>query len=83
MTWRRGVSPEGDDPNDLLVNDFAVRSLYPKKGVQQWERFLQLRRQIVVTEDPTLKRALMSEYAQLGNAYNFDPDEIPEKNGSF
>lgn len=77
VQWRSGVSPEGDDPNDLLLNDFAVRSLYGKKGIEQWERFLQLRRTIVATQDPATKRALLDEYTQIGNAYNFTPDEIP------
>ena len=75
--WRSGVSPEGDDPNDLLLNDFGVRSLYGKKGIEQWERFLALRRTIAATKDPATKRALLDEYTQIGNAYNFAPDEIP------
>jgi hypothetical protein len=29
---RRGVTPEGDDPNDVLLKDFAVRTLYGEKG---------------------------------------------------
>lgn len=28
---RRGVTPEGDDPNDVLLKDFAVRTLYGEK----------------------------------------------------
>ncbi len=75
--WRSGVSPEGDDPNDLLLNDFGVRSLYGKKGIEQWERFLALRRTIAAAKDPATKRALLDEYTQIGNAYNFAPDEIP------
>lgn len=77
VQWRRGISPEGDDPNDLLVNDFAVRSLYGKKGIEQWERFLQLRREIASAEDPQTKLSLLDEYTKIGNAYNFAPDEIP------
>lgn len=77
VTWRRGVSPEGDDPNDLLINDFSVRSLYGKAGLAQWRRFLQLRREITATTDPETKTRLMDEYLKIGNAYNFAPDEIP------
>ena len=77
VTWRRGVSPEGDDPNDLLVNDFSVHSLYGKAGIKQWQRFLQLRREITATTDPETKTRLMDEYLKIGNAYNFAPDEIP------
>ncbi|MEZ4674269.1 MAG: AAA family ATPase [Caldilineaceae bacterium] len=77
VQWRRGISPEGDDPNDLLVNDFAVRSLYGKKGIEQWEKFLRLRREIAAATDPQTKLTLLDEYAKIGNAYNFAPDEIP------
>lgn len=77
VSWRRGISPEGDDPNDLLLNDFAVRSLYGKAGIKQWRRYQQLRREIVVTTDPETKTRLMDEYLAIGNAYNFAPHEIP------
>ena len=75
---RLGISPEGDDPNDLLANDFVVRSLYGKKGVEQWERYLYLRRKIVETEDMKEKKELLREYSSIGNAYNFLPNEISE-----
>ena len=75
---RLGVSPEGDDPNDLLANDFVVRSLYGKKGIEQWERYLYLRRKIVETEDLEEKKSLLREYSSIGNAYNFLPNEISE-----
>ncbi len=75
---RLGVSPEGDDPNDLLANDFVVRSLYGKKGIEQWERYLYLRRKIVETEDMEEKKELLREYSSIGNAYNFLPNEISE-----
>ena len=75
---RLGVSPEGDDPNDLLVNDFVVRSLYGKKGIEQWHKYLSLRREINETEDIGEKKKLLKEYSKIGNAYNFLPNEISE-----
>ncbi len=75
---RSGVSPEGDDPNDLLVNDFVVRSLYGKKGIEQWKRYLELQRLIPDTKDQEQKKELLKEYSKIGNAYNFLPHEISE-----
>lgn len=78
VSWRRGISPEGDDPNDVLLNDFAVRNLYGKEGLRQWQRYLHLRHEIVTTEDMDTKMRLMDEYLKIGDAYNFAPNEIPE-----
>ena len=52
---RRGVTPVGDDPNDVLEKDFEVRSIYGPEGLKQWERFLQLRRTIKKEADPNKK----------------------------
>jgi hypothetical protein len=73
VTATRGVSPIGDDPNDLLYRDFQVRSIYGKKGLEKWNRYLELRRLIPETLDPETKRSQMQEYLEIGNAYNFDP----------
>ena len=73
---RRGTVPEGDDPNDLLAKDFEVRSLYGREGLAKWERFLQRRRLIKKAGNGDEKRALIDEYMNIGNAYNFTPDAI-------
>jgi energy-coupling factor transporter ATP-binding protein EcfA2 len=73
VTATRGVSPIGDDPNDLLYRDFQVRSIYGKKGLEKWNRYLELRHLIPETLDPETKRSQMQEYLAIGNAYNFDP----------
>jgi len=79
VTWRRGISPEGDDPNDLLLNDFAVRSLYGKAGIKQWRRFLQLRREILIEflgwNEPTLaayRAKTVARIKDLRNLFNDD-----------
>jgi energy-coupling factor transporter ATP-binding protein EcfA2 len=73
VTATHGVTPIGDDPNDLLIKDFHVRSIYGKQGLQKWERFLELQRLIGKTSDATRKQQLIDEYLEIGNAYNFDP----------
>lgn len=73
VTATHGVTPIGDDPNDLLIKDFHVPSIYGKQGLQKWERFLELQRLIGKTSDATHKQQLIDEYLAIGNAYNFDP----------
>ncbi|MCF7673929.1 MAG: ATP-binding protein [Akkermansiaceae bacterium] len=70
---RRGVTPEGDNPNDVLLKDFAVRTLYGEKGLASWNRFLELSRLIESESDPKTRKALVKEYLELGRTYNFDP----------
>lgn len=70
---RRGVTPEGDDPNDVLLKDFAVRTLYGEKGLASWNRFRELSRLIESESDAKTRKALLKEYLELGRTYNFDP----------
>jgi len=70
---RRGVTPEGDDPNDVLLKDFAVRTLYGEKGLASWNRFRELSRLIEPESDAKTRKALLKEYLELGRTYNFDP----------
>lgn len=65
----QGVSPEGDDPNDVLRKDFEVRSIYGKKGLEAWERFKELEQSIKSGE--TKDSEQISEFMTLGSAYNF------------
>jgi energy-coupling factor transporter ATP-binding protein EcfA2 len=70
---RRGVTPEGDDPNDVLLKDFAVRTLYGTKGVESWKRFRELNQSIETETNPMTRKEMLKEYLELGRAYNFDP----------
>jgi energy-coupling factor transporter ATP-binding protein EcfA2 len=70
VTARRGISPEGDDPNDMLYKDFGVRNLMPAAGQAKWEQFLELRRRILQTP-PENRLPLVEESARIGREYNF------------
>lgn len=75
---RRGVTPEGDDPNDVLLKDFAVRTLYGEKGLASWKRFRELSQLIDSESDQSTRKELLREYLEIGKAYNFDPHhELP------
>ncbi len=80
VTVRRGRTAEGDDPNDMLVQDFGVRSLLGPKGMEKWERFIELKILIKRTSDPAEKSRLLDEYMDIGNAYNFSTNEVLGQN---
>jgi energy-coupling factor transporter ATP-binding protein EcfA2 len=72
VTAKKGISPIDDDPNDLLYRDFQVSSIYGKRGLEKWNRFLELRQLIAQTDDLPQKHQFMEEYLSIGNAYNFE-----------
>lgn len=74
VSAQKGVSPEGDDPNDVLKRDFKVRNLYGVKGLEMWERFLTLGRQIKREADPLKRNPLINEYLTIGRSYDFAPE---------
>jgi predicted ATP-dependent endonuclease of OLD family len=71
---RRGTAPIGDDPNDILYKDFQVKNLMGKKGIEKWERYIELKTRIPRTENKVEKKKLISEFMKIGNEYNFTPD---------
>ena len=74
----RGVTAEGDDPNDVLMRDFAVHTLYGKVGLENWRRYRELEHLIQEESDPINRRALAREYLEIGRAYRFpSADEVP------
>ncbi|MFT5648241.1 MAG: putative ATPase [Aureispira sp.] len=68
---KRGTTPVGDDPNDLLVQDFGVRNLLGKEGIKKWERYVELKNLIQEEEDKAKKVGLLEEFLSIGQAYNF------------
>jgi energy-coupling factor transporter ATP-binding protein EcfA2 len=77
VTAKKGISPIDDDPNDLLYRDFQVSSIYGKRGLEKWNRFLELRQLIAQTDDLPQKHQFMEEYLNIGNAYNFGNCSTP------
>ena len=68
---RRGVTPIGDDPNDILIKDFGVRNILGKKGVEKWEEYIRLKTLIPLENDKSKKRQMMRDFMKIGNDYNF------------
>ena len=67
---RKGESPIGDDPNDILKNDFNV-DYYNNFGKQAYQNYLELKRQASQETEPQKKKELIVEMAKLGDKYNF------------
>ena len=67
---RRGESPIGDDPNDILRNDFNV-DYYNEFGKNAYKRYTELKRDAAQETEPTKKKKLIVEAAKLGDKYNF------------
>lgn len=67
---RRGSSPIGDDPNDMLKNDFGV-NYYNKFGEEAYKKYLKLKEDIANEQDPDKKKKILLETVKLGNTYNF------------
>lgn len=67
---RRGSSPIGDDPNDMLKNDFGV-NYYNKFGEEAYKKYLNLKEDLANEKDPIKKKELLLETVKLGDTYNF------------
>ncbi|WP_144893949.1 AAA family ATPase [Flavobacterium tiangeerense] len=67
---RRGTSPIGDDPNDMLKNDFGV-NYYNKFGEEAYKKYLNLKEDLAKEQDPIKKKELLLETVKLGDTYNF------------
>lgn len=68
---RRGSSPIGDDPNDILSNDFGLESLLNKTGQEIYDDYLNKKNQVLFEEDSEKKKALLKEIEQIGDKYDF------------
>ena len=67
---RRGSSPIGDDPNDMLKNDFGV-NYYNKHGEDAYRKYLSLKQAVTNEKNPEKKKELLLKTVKLGDAYNF------------
>lgn len=67
---RRGNSPIGDDPNDMLTNDFGV-NYYNKHGKEAYKKYQNLKQAVANEKDPEKKKKLLLETVKLGDDYNF------------
>ena len=67
---RQGSSPIGDDPNDMLKNDFGV-DYYNQFGKDAYKKYLKLKENLAKEKNPDKKKELLLETVKLGDTYNF------------
>jgi AAA15 family ATPase/GTPase len=68
---RKGISPEGDDPNDILYQDFGMTEIVSKKGQEVWRAYLDLKKQLSRVEDDGEKKKIAEKILEIGQKYKF------------
>jgi predicted ATP-dependent endonuclease of OLD family len=68
---RNGVSPVGDDPNDILKNDFGLIQLMNDMGISAYKKYVQLKQEMANEKDAQKKKDLFKELVLLGDKYKF------------
>ncbi len=66
----KGVSPIGDDPNDILVNDFQSE-IINKAGKKQWNEYIELKKKLIRASDNAEKEQLRTQINKIGRLYNY------------
>ena len=72
MSPKKGFSPVGDDPNDILSNDFELKNLMGPEGQKKWEEYVSLKKKLVKSSNDTEKAELIHEIEKIGSRYNFN-----------
>lgn len=67
---RNGSSPIGDDPNDILFNDFGVNYIN-KYGQKAYDEYKELKQKIYFEKDDVKKKEYSERLEELGEKYNF------------
>ena len=67
---RRGSSPIGDDPNDMLYNDFGINYIN-KFGQAKYNEYLELKQKIFFEKDENIKKEYAKKLEKIGEEYNF------------
>jgi hypothetical protein len=80
VKFHNGVAPEGDDPNDVLRQDFGMKPLMLDKGVEEYQRYLDLSTKILNETNIDRRMELIAERSIIGNKYNFSMTNSNETN---
>lgn len=67
---RNGSSPIGDDPNDILFNDFGINYIN-RYGQKAYAEYTDLKQKIYFEKDEVKKKKYSEKLEELGEKYNF------------
>jgi hypothetical protein len=67
----KGITPAGDDPNDILEKDFNLPNLMGKKGLAFWKEYLALKQALRKSTNDEEKIELSGKITSIGSSYNF------------
>lgn len=71
VSVNKGISPEGDDPNDMLKKDFGLHQLMGHAGIMEWNKYLNLKKQLKKEDSREKKMDIAAEINKVGQLYNF------------
>jgi predicted ATP-dependent endonuclease of OLD family len=71
VSAHKGRSPEGDDPNDILLNDFGLTEVMGKAGEAKWKEYQDKMDALASVSNKEDKVKLAKEISELGRLYNF------------
>ncbi len=72
VSSRHGISPVGDDPNDILSSDFELKNLMGSEGRKMWEQYILLKKKLIKTSSDKEKEELIHKIEKIGSLYNFN-----------
>lgn len=70
-----GSAPEGDDPNDILLQDFGISNTMTSKGIEKWKEYLDLKKQARITTVEEEKEELLTKAMEIALEYKFGNNE--------
>lgn len=68
---KKGIAPIGDDPNDLLLDDFDMDTVLTPYGEKMWNEYIDLKRKIHFSDNETEKQQLLTKLFDISSKYKF------------
>ncbi|MEZ4319036.1 MAG: AAA family ATPase [Myxococcota bacterium] len=72
VSVHKGIAPKGDDPNDVLRQDFNLAEVMGPEGRRKWAEYVDLKARIRVEQDAGKRQSLLEQAALIGRAYRFE-----------